>query len=80
MMEALERYLYDKYFETHEPLSRQGTASLEKLSPSESSLVEMLSSVDVTDHIAKYMKFRETVRNGELGETGRFWLEYMDCI
>ena len=21
-----------------------------------------------------------SVRNGELGETGRFWLEYLDCI
>ena len=80
MLEALERLLYDKYIETHEPLSPQGTASLEKLSPRESSLAEVLSSADVTGHIAKYKKFRETVRNGELGETGRFWLEYMDCI
>ena len=79
-LEALERLLYDKYIQTHEPLSPQGTASLDKLSPSESSLAEVLSSADVTGHIAKYQEFRETVRNGELGETGRFWLEYMDCI
>ena len=39
-----------------------------------------VSSADVTGHIAKYKKFRETVRNGELAETGRFWLQYMDCI
>ena len=38
MLKALERLLYDEYIETHEPLSPQGTASLEKLSPSESSL------------------------------------------
>ena len=25
MLEALERLLYDKYLETHEPLSREGT-------------------------------------------------------
>ena len=67
MLEALERLLYDK-----------GTASLEKLSPRESSLAEVLSLADVTGHVAKYKKFR--VRNGELGENGRFWLEYMDCI
>ena len=79
-LDALKRLLYDKYIETHKPLSHQGTASLEKLSPSESSLAEVLSSADVTGHIAKYKKFRETVRNGELGETGRFWLEYLDCI
>ena len=38
MLKAFERLLYDEYIETHEPLSLQGTASLEKLSPSESSL------------------------------------------
>ena len=59
MLEALERHICEKYIETHEPLSPQGTASLEKLSLSESSLVEMLSSTDVTDHIAKYTKFRK---------------------
>jgi len=74
MLEASERLLYDKYIETHEPLSRQGTASLEKLNPNVTSLAEVLSSADVTDHIAKYKEFRETVRNGELGETVRFWL------
>ena len=37
MLEALERLLYD-----------QGTASLEKLSPRESSLAEVLSATDVT--------------------------------
>ena len=33
--------------------------------------------VDLRDHI---VKIREAVRNGELGETGRFWIKYMDCI
>ena len=51
--------------------------SLEKLSLSESS---RRSSVLSPGHISKYKEFRETVGNGELGETGRFWLEYMDCI
>ena len=60
LLEALKRLLYNKYIETHEPLSPQGTASLEKLSPRESSLAEVLSSADVTGHIAKYKKFRET--------------------
>ena len=79
-LEALEKLFYDKYIETHEPLSPQGIASPDKLSPKESCLAEVLSSADVTGHKAKYKKFRETVRNGELGETGRFWIEYMDCI
>ena len=43
MLEALERLLYDKYIEPHEPLSPQGTASLEKLGPSESFLAELCS-------------------------------------
>ena len=30
MLEALERLLYDKYIETHEPLPPQGTASLSR--------------------------------------------------
>ena len=80
MLEALGRLLYDKYIETHEPLSPQGTASLDKLSPNESSLAEVLSSADMNGHIAKYKEFRETVRNGELGNAERFWLENMDCI
>ena len=80
MLEALERLLYDKYIETHKPLSPQGTACLENLSPSECSLAEVMSSADVTGQMAKYKEFREGMRNGELGETGRFWLEYMDCI
>ena len=42
MLAAIERLGYDKYIETYE------------LSPSESSLVEVLSSADVTGHIAKY--------------------------
>ena len=53
MLETLERLLYDKYIETHEPLSPQGTASLEHLSPSESSLADVLSSADMTGQIAK---------------------------
>ena len=57
-LEALGRPLYDKYIETHEPLSPQGTASLDQLSPNESSLAEVLSSADVNGHIAKYKEFR----------------------
>ena len=79
-LEALGRPLYDKYIETHELLSPQGTASLDQLSPNESSLAEVLSSADVNGHIAKYKEFRKTVRNGELGKAERFWLEYMDCF
>ena len=72
MLEALERLLYDKCTETHEPLSPQCTASLEKLSPSECSLAEVLFSAAMTGHIAKYKEFRETLTHGELGESGRF--------
>ena len=34
MLEALDRLLYDIYIETYEPISPQGIASLDKLSPS----------------------------------------------
>ena len=34
----------------------------------------------VSDHIAKYQELKEAVRNGELGDIGRFWIKYMDCI
>ena len=80
MLEALERLLYDKYLETHEPLSPEGTAFLKKLSSTlnESFPTEVLSSDDVCHHMAEYQAFREAVRNGELGKTGQFWIEYMD--
>lgn len=29
--------------------------------------------------MAEYHAFRKAVRNGELGETGQFWMEYMEC-
>ena len=82
MLEALERLLYDKYLETHEPLSREGTALLEKLTLNESTLTDVLSSDDVglSHHMAEYHAFKEAVRNGELGETGQFWMEYIDCV
>lgn len=67
MLEALERLLYNKFLETHEPLSPQGNASLERMNLSESSLAEVLSSADVTVHIAKYQELKQSVRNGELG-------------
>ena len=80
MLEALERLLYEKYLETHEPLSPEGKAFLEDINVSESTLTEVLSSADLSNHIAEYLSFRESVRNGELGETPQFWMEYMDCI
>ena len=67
--------LFDRAMNTQQSmldaLSPQGTASLDMLSASGSSLADVLSSADVIDHIAKYQEFREAVRNGELGETGR---------
>ncbi|KAL2095547.1 hypothetical protein ACEWY4_007695 [Coilia grayii] len=82
MLEALERLLYDKYLETHEPLSPEGTALLEKLTLNESTLTHVLSLDDVglSHHMAEYHAFREAVRCGELGETGQFWMEYIDCV
>lgn len=82
MLEALERLLYDRYLQTHEPLTPEGTAVLEKLTLNESTLTDVLSPDDVglSYHIAEYNAFREAVRNGELGETGQFWMEYIDCI
>ena len=79
MLEALERLLYEKFLETHAPLSQEKYKELLKIAMNKSKLTEMLSSHDVFQHISDYQSFRKAVHQGELGETGQLWIEYMDC-
>ena len=75
ILEALERLLYETSLETHEPLLREKTTELLKITTTKSKLTELLSSHDVFQHISEYQPFREAVHHGELGETGQFWVE-----
>lgn len=53
MLEALERLLYQKYLETHEPLSQKNLALLQGMSLNDPTVNEVLPSSDINDHIAE---------------------------
>ena len=75
VLEALERLLFSVFKKTVEISSLLETAK-EELRYGEKS-----RTCDAVQGLAEeYFKFKQDVRNGKLGKTAKFWIQYADLI
>ena len=44
------------------------------------SLIEVMNSTACMTFLEKYSNFKDVVRNGDLGQTGQFWMAYYDSV
>ena len=79
VLEALERLLFSVFKKTVEISSLLETAK-EELRYAESH-GEKSRTCDAVQGLAEeYFKFKQDVRNGKLGKTAKFWIQYADLI
>ena len=79
MVDALERLLL-RQFTSQSPLEQSQKSQLEVLAacPCFECLVEVMSNTECMEFIEQYSAFKTGVRNGDLGQTGQFWMAYYD--
>ena len=88
LLESLERILLEQFLaqegneDVFDNLPEQSKEKLRNLTqrPSNELLEEVVHDEPIQTYIRKYSDFRENVRGGELGKTGKFWIAYMDHI
>ena len=85
MYESLERLLLDAFYAKSADVSSLNASLHEQLeiliqSPSQSGLNDLLTSDCFKEVYQQYCAFKDQVRNGELGKTACFWLNYMDKV
>ena len=81
--EALERLLLDVYESLYGQLvDKEGTAVLDHLAkePCKATLLAAVASESCQKSLRHLDEFKESVRQGKLGKTARFWLSYMDKV
>jgi len=81
MVDALERLLLNE-FTRHSPIEVNEMFEFETLAacPSFESLIEVMSSTPCITFLEKYSSFKDAARNGDLGQTGQFWMAYHDSV
>jgi hypothetical protein len=86
-LEALERLLFVEFVarsfvDGDYQLYETAIASMQQLAecPDHDKLAEMLTYVDFVQFYQKYLEFKDNVRQGHLGKTAQFWIDYIDKV
>ena len=83
MLEALERLLFQAFQqENNFVFSDNIISALEQVAecPDSEGIEKLISNEECSALISEYEQYKEQVRNGHLGKTAQFWLNYTDKV
>jgi hypothetical protein len=81
MLDAVQRLLLDKFL-LHSEADRNDLEQLKMLSedPSYNNLINVHANAGDQQFLEHFEQFMQSVRNGFLGKTAKFWVQYCDAV